>query len=89
MSITNATNLDRKSGGSREPALSEVEWGPAVRLSWTQLPHDNRLRLWLQVVCARLWNTICPAFLLPFFCLSLLFLPFSKKSTPDARKPVI
>jgi hypothetical protein len=78
MSITNATNLDRKSGGSREPALSEVEWGPAVRLSWTQLPHDNRLRLWLQVVCARLWNTICPAFLLPFSA----FLAFLEEINP-------
>ncbi len=31
--FTEATKTDRKSGGSREPALSEVEWGPAVRPS--------------------------------------------------------
>jgi hypothetical protein len=35
---------ERKSGGSREPALSEVERGPAVRLSRTQMtgaPHSR------------------------------------------------
>jgi hypothetical protein len=64
MSITNATNLDRKSGGSREPALSEVEWGPAVRLSWTQLPHDNRLRVLGFKSSAPGYGTpVCPAFL--------------------------
>jgi hypothetical protein len=38
MSSIDTTELDRKSGGSREPALSEVERGPAVRPSYTQLP---------------------------------------------------
>jgi len=30
MRFANAIKLDRRSGGRREPALSEVEWGSAV-----------------------------------------------------------
>jgi hypothetical protein len=36
MKSTEAMVFDRKSGGAE---------GPAVRLSWMQLPHDNRLRV--------------------------------------------
>jgi len=39
MMFTETTKSDRKSGGSREPALSEVERGPAVSAMSTLKPN--------------------------------------------------
>ena len=41
MRFSETTKPDRKSGGSREPALSEVERGPAVRLSVATTVNSN------------------------------------------------